>query len=1032
MKKMVLKVGKISGIAIGGILLLLFLLPILFPGRIEEQIKRWTNQTITGELNFKKVRLSFFEHFPALTLTLHDFTLKGAAPFEKDTLIAGKALSFGIDLSSVFGESIRVNKFFVDKAIINIEIDQQGNPNYAIYKGSKDSTNTAKDSNTTKLKIEGIYITKSQLRYNDRTMPMLIVADGFRYTGKGQLDNADFDLDSKLHADSLSFSYDGTTYLRKRKIDAALTTGINTSSLSLKFKKNNIRINKLPVDFSGNMTILKEGYDIDLKLVSGTTDFGNLFSILPPDYEQWFASTSFKGTSRLTLDLKGAYRAAEGKAPNLVTKLFVRNGQIRHDKAPAPLDQVNIVASLTLPALNADSLTLQVDTLGFYIGSQPTSGTLYSKGLSRPYIKADLNSQIDLALLDQAIGLPMAAIKGKLNLQLKAEGNYFTGQNPKNFRPDTILLSIPNYQLNASLQQGYYKQKDLPLAVTDLSADIQSACTDAHWENISLTISKLNALLGKGSLNGRIQSTGLMPAKIDADIKARLQLDDINKAIPLQGYSFAGKFMADIVAKGTLDNNKKQFPATRALLQWEDGRIQTPYYPAAIENIHLDGTAQSASGSYKDLGIEIAQLNFRFENQPFTMTAKLADASNLHYAITAKGTLDLTRIYQVFAIDQYSVKGKLGVDLVAKGNQADALAGRYASLANSGRIEFDQLELYTKEYPAPFLIPSGTISFNQDKAWLKNTLLQYQQNTFNLNGYAQNFIGYALLDQVLLGNLQVSSKKIVVDDFMAFAGSDSSTTAAGSGVVLLPTNLNLQLNAKVDAVQYGSTVLNNFAGQLVLNKGQLQLTDTKFQVAGGTFNLAASYAPLNPQSANFSFTVKADSFDVKRAYKEIPLFREMASAAGKAAGRISLNYSLDGRLNDQMAPVMPSIKGSGELTLADVQVSGLKLFSAVSKATGKDSLNNPNLKAVVLKSSIKNNLITLQRTKMRIFGFRPRIEGQTSLDGKLNLRFRLGLPPLGIIGIPMTVTGTADNPIVKMRKGNAADELQEEADPDSQ
>ena len=32
---------------------------------------------------------------------------------------------------------------------------------------------------------------------------------------------------------------------------------------------------------------------------------------------------------------------------------------------------------------------------------------------------------------------------------------------------------------------------------------------------------------------------------------------------------------------------------------------------------------------------------------------------------------------------------------------------------------------------------------------------------------------------------------------------------------------------------------------------------------------------------------------------------------------------------------------------------------------------------------------------MRVFGFRPRIEGQASLDGKLNLRFRLGLPPLG-------------------------------------
>ena len=158
----------------------------------------------------------------------------------------------------------------------------------------------------------------------------------------------------------------------------------------------------------------------------------------------------------------------------------------------------------------------------------------------------------------------------------------------------------------------------------------------------------------------------------------------------------------------------------------------------------------------------------------------------------------------------------------------------------------------------------------------------------------------------------------------------------------------------------------------------------------------------------------------------------MASAAAKAEGRISLDYALTGRLNDQMKPVLPSIKGKGAITLADIKVNGLKLFSAVSKATGKDSINNPNLKAVVLKSSIKNNIITLKRTKMRVFGFRPRIEGQTSLDGKLNLRFRLGLPPLGIIRIPMTITGTAENPIVKMRKGKESDELTEAADTDTE
>lgn len=62
---------------------------------------------------------------------------------------------------------------------------------------------------------------------------------------------------------------------------------------------------------------------------------------------------------------------------------------------------------------------------------------------------------------------------------------------------------------------------------------------------------------------------------------------------------------------------------------------------------------------------------------------------------------------------------------------------------------------------------------------------------------------------------------------------------------------------------------------------------------------------------------------------------------------------------------------------------------------------------------------------MRIFGFRPRFEGQTSLDGRLNINFRLGLPPFGIIGIPLTITGTLDNPVVEVRRGRDGDILYE-------
>jgi AsmA protein len=115
-----------------------------------------------------------------------------------------------------------------------------------------------------------------------------------------------------------------------------------------------------------------------------------------------------------------------------------------------------------------------------------------------------------------------------------------------------------------------------------------------------------------------------------------------------------------------------------------------------------------------------------------------------------------------------------------------------------------------------------------------------------------------------------------------------------------------------------------------------------------------------------------------------------------------------------MYPVYPSIKGQGTLSVKNVKFHGWKLFNSVSRESGKTELKDPDLSKIDIKSSIKNNLITIERTKFKTGGFRIRFEGQTSFDNKVNFKMRIGLPPLGIIGIPVRITGNSDNPKVKM------------------
>src|SRR6202000_1081860 len=123
--RIIFRVLKITGIAVGCLLAFLFLLPYLFPNFVSGKIRQWAGKSIKSELQFSSARLSFFRHFPALTLTLYDVKLKGSAPFEKETLVEADEIALGVDIRSVFSE-VRIDKIFLTNAFINVQVDSAG------------------------------------------------------------------------------------------------------------------------------------------------------------------------------------------------------------------------------------------------------------------------------------------------------------------------------------------------------------------------------------------------------------------------------------------------------------------------------------------------------------------------------------------------------------------------------------------------------------------------------------------------------------------------------------------------------------------------------------------------------------------------------------------------------------------------------------------------------------------------------------------------------------------------------------------
>jgi AsmA protein len=205
-KSLLFKMLKITGITFAISLALLVIMPLLFADTITQKVKVLANENLEGELNFKESELSFFKHFPSLTLTLHELNLNGSKPFKHESLITAKEIGFGIDVwSVVFGSQTEVEEIFLENASINIQVNKNGEANYNIYKSK--SKDTKESTESASLKLENIQIKNSHLVYNDKSTKINIEANGFNYQGKGNLLDANFKLNTSAKIDSLSFIY---------------------------------------------------------------------------------------------------------------------------------------------------------------------------------------------------------------------------------------------------------------------------------------------------------------------------------------------------------------------------------------------------------------------------------------------------------------------------------------------------------------------------------------------------------------------------------------------------------------------------------------------------------------------------------------------------------------------------------------------------------------------------------------------------------------------------------------------------------
>lgn len=745
-KKVALKVSKWVGIFVASILFLMFIIPLLLPDTISNQVKIIANKNLAGELDFRRTRLTFFRHFPSLTVSVDDLILKGSKPFQQDTLLAAKEVAAGINLKNlIFDGEVKINEIYVTDAYANVFVNSKGQANYNVYVSSPSKTPKDTTGQGTSIEIDLIKFRNWHIKYNDHSAKILVDAKGLNYTGQGGLSEDIFDLKTDLEIDQLDFSLNRIYYAQQKSLHADLVTRINTNALTLVLSKNELRINDLPLKFNGSLSILKDGYDLDINAASENTTIRDMISVLPPQYLDWGKNTDLKGKSDLFFALKGQFSETRNLKPRFTARLLVKDGVVASEKAPVPMKNLNVDLNIDFPALDPELLALDLKRFSFDLGETNNfRAVVKTNGLSNMRVNADIKGAVNLQTLNEAMGLKDLEMRGLMNADVKANGI---------FSMDKKLFPKTNGYIN--LKDGWVKTVSYPNPITDINLVANIKNTDGTFSSLGVKLAPF-----KFGFEGN-------PVFLDVDLQ---NFEDLLYKVRAKGVLNVGRIYQVFAKKGMdvtglitadLSLNGRQSYATTGQYSKLDNKGTL-----ILKNI-------KASTAYLPKSIKLKEGSFEFENEKmwfrkFNATYGKSDFSlnghllnTINYFLERKGTLqgNFNMNSNYILVDEFMA-------LKAGDNDAKSSDIDYAKVENpkaSGVVIVPKdLNVSLKANAKKVEFKGLDIDGLQGVASLKNGQIFLKSTTFDIAGSRMNIDARYRDESPLTANFDIALK---VKDF---------------------------------------------------------------------------------------------------------------------------------------------------------------------------------------------------------------------------------------------------------------------------
>lgn len=481
------KLLKISAWSVLGLLVLIFLLPFAFRGKIITLVKAELNSTLNATADFDRLSLSLFRNFPNVSVGVSDLYIAGVGNFKGDTLFSAISSEVVVDLiSAIQMKNIKIKRIFLDRPRVYAHVLEDGSVNWDIMKDTgEEEEPTSEDLNPT-IELKQFSIKDAWIRYVDDASKI-----------NTSLKNMDFDMSGDLAADFTTLSihsttgvlnvvYDGIRYLRDASLTADMDVDADLNQYLFTLKNNTFNLNDLVLKFDGTYAMPNDTDMVfDLRYQMEQAEFKSLLSLIPAIYMQDYEQVQASGKVKLDGLVKGTYN--DRVMPNVSLTLGVDNGKFRYPDLPKSADNIAIDVNLFYDGVQADNSTVDVNRFHVELGGNPVDLRLNIKTpVSDMHVDGNLTMDLDLATIQDVIPLDSTELTGRIKAGLDFMGD---------------MSDIENERYEDFKADGNVQITDFNYSSPDLPKQLRISESVLAFSPRYLDVQKFDAVMGKSDLH---------------------------------------------------------------------------------------------------------------------------------------------------------------------------------------------------------------------------------------------------------------------------------------------------------------------------------------------------------------------------------------------------------------------------------------------------------------------------------------------------------------------------------------------------